>query len=170
MNKLFFYLLLSFFSMNACCPNLADTDHHVDLLCKVKGSSKNRFAYYQVKGKEYRVLYPGEYGFSPKGEYGWIRYDVNDPSDAITLHWLRAFDVSEETMVTKGRITRVYAFHWCEPKHGVQFVYSANGTEFERGQTLPPRYKTFYQNLEEGQTFDVEYLVSDPQRAFMLLK
>ncbi len=100
-----------------------------------------------------------------------ILYDPSNPESFKVISWEPVFTEEEETKTIKGELVRLSQFKWWgdDSRYSIKFDYEVNRETYTRGQDLPPNYKTIYPTLSVGQTFEVKYWVSNPQRAIIYL-
>lgn len=109
------------------------------------------------------------------GEKYRIKIDPNSPERYFPLTWEPVFTNDDTTGYAKAEIIKVFRFRYSFKKNnnesdfGVRFVYFVDGKKFERGQNLPPDFKTIYPNLSKGQFFKLDYWKNNPQRAIVYL-
>ncbi len=141
----------------------------VETIGFIKGSPSNYYIYNKVNEIEYRKRYGYLVGMLYEDEKCKIRYDLNDPNQIEILYWHPCFLPNEPTFVTNAEIKLIQKANILSKLNNINFQYTFGDIQFERNQILPPNYKELYPDLKEGQTYEVECWVENPQRAIIHL-
>ncbi len=140
-----------------------------------KSSGKDAMIIYKYQDDSFtKRIRSSKYRANIKGEKYNVVFDSLNPSNSIVLIFQPIFNIDEETKITIGKITRIYQFNWSENKYisnyGVEFQYNANGSSFTKDQSLPPQFKHQFPDLKEGDNFNVEYWLKNPERSIIKIE
>ncbi len=130
---------------------------------------------YNVSGEWYQLTTGSSaYRANVWGEKYEVVYDIDNPSNGRVLTTKPRFLTTEDTMATKGRITRIYRYGFggdsTASTHAVQVEYFVNNKKFKKSQDLPADFRGKYVNLQKQKSCDVVYWVHEPKRAIIYLE
>ena len=93
-----------------------------------------------------------------------LKYWKSNPKNIEINYCKPIFLDGERTGIFKGEIKKIVKYNIFPSKYRIQYICEVQGTIIERSQEIPSDYKKRYPNLEEGQSFEVECLLSNARR------
>jgi hypothetical protein len=138
----------------------------------VIGYGKNASGYiqYSIGDSDYREENDFKcYGMVVDEKYN-ILVNPKNHHEYVLKPWEPVFIKGEATNECTGAITRVFAFNWGKAdsfttNHAIEYCYTISGIKYQRDQYLQPEYMEIYKRIKKGDSFQVEYLIANPQRS-----
>jgi hypothetical protein len=174
---LMFSLIIWFFIYMGSPPLIQNEDSTIGTIIKFQSAGKSGseavFQYF-VDDKEYEATErSAAYFANVIGEKFEIKYDKNKPSNSFVVSCKPVFLENEYSFIVNGEITRLYSSSWgggVKPSsYSIEFEFFIGDEKIIKAQRLPPDYQTQFPNLMEGQFYEVEYWLENPQRAIIHL-